>query len=61
MSPLSDALIWGTLVLAVLLCLARLQRPGLLLLGMALLAAFWGERLTPIALLASLAGLLLAW
>ncbi|MGY3885007.1 CPBP family intramembrane glutamic endopeptidase [Aeromonas aquatica] len=61
MLPLSDALIWGTLALAVLLCLARQQKPGLLLLGVALLAALWFERLSPIALLASLAGLLLAW
>lgn len=61
MLPLSDALIWGTLALAVLLCLARQQKPGLILLGMALLAALWFERLSPMALLVSLAGLLLAW
>ncbi|MFC5706805.1 CPBP family intramembrane glutamic endopeptidase [Aeromonas eucrenophila] len=61
MLPLSDALIWGTLALAVLLCLARQQKPGLILLGMALLAALWCERLAPVALLVSLAGLLLAW
>lgn len=61
MLPLSDALIWGTLALAVLLCLARQQKPGLILLGMALLAALWCERLGPVALLVSLAGLLLAW
>lgn len=61
MLPLPDALIWAALGLAVLLCLARQQKPGLLLLGIALLLALWLARITPLALLASLAGLLLAW
>lgn len=61
MLPLPDTLIWLALGLAVLLCLARQQRSGLILLGMALLTALWLERLGPIAALVSLAGLLLAW
>ncbi|MGY3942246.1 CPBP family intramembrane glutamic endopeptidase [Aeromonas tecta] len=61
MLPLPDALIWGALALAVLLCLARQRTPGLLLLGLALLAALWLERISSSALLISLAGLLLAW
>ncbi|MCH7371549.1 CPBP family intramembrane glutamic endopeptidase [Aeromonas sp. MR16] len=61
MLPLPDALIWGTLALAVLLCLAHQPRPGLILLGLALLAALWLGRLSPFAALVSLAGLLLAW
>lgn len=61
MLPLPDALIWGVLALAVLLCLARQPRPGLILLGIALLTALWLERLSPFAALISLAGLLLAW
>ncbi|MEG0007679.1 MAG: type II CAAX endopeptidase family protein [Aeromonas sp.] len=61
MLPLPDALIWGALALAVLLCLARQRTPGLLLLGVALLAALALGRITPLALLISLAGLLLAW
>lgn len=61
MLPLPDALIWGALALAVLLCLARQRTPGLILLGIALLMALWLERLSPLALLISLAGLLLAW
>ena len=44
-----------------LLCLARQQRSGLILLGIALLTALWLERLGPVAALVSLAGLLLAW
>ncbi|MGE6182453.1 CPBP family intramembrane glutamic endopeptidase [Aeromonas media] len=61
MLPLPDTLIWLALGLAVLLCLARQQRSGLILLGMALLTALWLARLGPIAALVSLAGLLLAW
>lgn len=61
MLPLPDALIWGALALAVLLCLARQRTPGLILLGITLLMALWLERLSPLALLISLAGLLLAW
>lgn len=61
MLPLPDTLIWLALGLAVLLCLARQQRSGLILLGVALLTALWLERLGPIAALVSLAGLLLAW
>ncbi|MCY9835288.1 CPBP family intramembrane glutamic endopeptidase [Aeromonas media] len=61
MLPLPDTLIWLALGLAVLLCLARQQRSGLILLGMALLTALWLERLGPVAALVSLAGLLLAW
>lgn len=61
MLPLPDTLIWLALGLAVLLCLARQQRSGLILLGVALLTALWLERLGPVAALASLAGLLLAW
>ncbi|WP_342059350.1 CPBP family intramembrane glutamic endopeptidase [Aeromonas sp. OTU364] len=61
MLPLPDTLIWLALGLAVLLCLARQQRSGLILLGVALLTAIWLERLGPVAALASLAGLLLAW
>lgn len=61
MLPLPDALIWGVLALAVLLCLARQPRPGLILLGIALLTALWLGRLSPFAALISLAGLLLAW
>lgn len=61
MLPLPDALIWGALALAVLLCLARQRTPGLILLGITLLMALWLERLGPLALLISLAGLLLAW
>lgn len=59
--PLPDSLIWAALALAVLLCLARQRLPGLILLGISLLLALWLERITPVALLASLAGLLLAW
>ncbi|MFQ2368010.1 CPBP family intramembrane glutamic endopeptidase [Aeromonas enteropelogenes] len=61
MLPLPDSLIWAALALAVLLCLARQRLPGLILLGISLLLALWLERITPVALLASLAGLLLAW
>ena len=61
MLPLPDTLIWLALGLAVLLCLARQQRSGLILLGIALLTALWLERLSPVAALVSLAGLLLAW
>lgn len=61
MLPLPDTLIWFALGLAVLLCLARQQRSGLILLGIALLTALWLERLGPVAALVSLAGLLLAW
>ena len=61
MLPLPDTLIWLALGLAVLLCLARQQRSGLILLGVALLAALWLGRLSPFAALVSLAGLLLAW
>lgn len=61
MLPLPDTLIWLALGLAVLLCLARQQRNGLILLGVALLTALWLERLSPVAALVSLAGLLLAW
>lgn len=61
MLPLPDTLIWLALGLAVLLCLARQQKSGLILLGVALLTALWLERLGPVAALASLAGLLLAW
>lgn len=61
MLPLPDALIWGALALAVLLCLARQRTPGLILLGIALLMALWLERVSPLALLISLTGLLLAW
>ncbi|WP_429099977.1 CPBP family intramembrane glutamic endopeptidase [Aeromonas rivipollensis] len=61
MLPLPDTLIWLALGLAVLFCLARQQRSGLILLGVALLTALWLERLSPVAALVSLAGLLLAW
>ena len=61
MLPLPDTLIWLALGLAVLLCLARQQGSGLILLGVALLTALWLERLSPVAALVSLAGLLLAW
>lgn len=61
MLPLPDILIWLVLGLAVLCCLARRTRPGMLLLGLALLTALWLERLAPLAALVSLAGLLLAW
>ncbi|WP_404837700.1 CPBP family intramembrane glutamic endopeptidase [Aeromonas media] len=61
MLPLPDTLIWLALGLAVLLCLVRQQRSGLILLGVALLTALWLERLDPVAALVSLAGLLLAW
>lgn len=61
MLPLPDTLIWLALGLAVLLCLARQQRSCLILLGIALLTALWLERLSPVAALFSLAGLLLAW
>ncbi|MFM4669575.1 lysostaphin resistance A-like protein [Aeromonas media] len=61
MLPLPDTLIWLALGLAVLLCLARQQRSCLILLGIALLTALWLERLSPVAALVSLAGLLLAW
>ncbi|WP_265435329.1 CPBP family intramembrane glutamic endopeptidase [Aeromonas media] len=61
MLPLPDTLIWLALGLAVLLCLARQQKSGLILLGVALLTAIWLERLGPVAALVSLAGLLLAW
>lgn len=61
MLPLPDTIIWLALGLAVLLCLARQQRSGLILLGIALLTALWLERLGPVAALVSLAGLLLAW
>ena len=61
MLPLPDTLIWLALGLAVLLCLAHQRTPGLILLGMALLTALWLERLSPVAALVSLTGLLLAW
>ncbi|QSE75473.1 CPBP family intramembrane metalloprotease [Aeromonas media] len=61
MLPLPDTLIWLALGLAMLLCLARQQSSGLILLGVALLTALWLERLGPVAALVSLAGLLLAW
>ena len=61
MLPLPDTLIWLALGLAVLLCLARQQKSALILLGVALLTALWLERLSPVAALVSLAGLLLAW
>ncbi|RSM33087.1 CPBP family intramembrane glutamic endopeptidase [Aeromonas salmonicida] len=61
MLPLPDSLIWGALALAVLLCLVRQRLPGLILLGVALLAALYLGRLSPSALLITLAGLLLAW
>ncbi|WP_265433210.1 CPBP family intramembrane glutamic endopeptidase [Aeromonas salmonicida] len=61
MLPLPDSLIWGALALAVLLCLARQRLPGLILLGVALLAALYLDHLSPSALLITLAGLLLAW
>ncbi|MFM4958778.1 CPBP family intramembrane glutamic endopeptidase [Aeromonas caviae] len=61
MLPLPDILIWLVLGLAVLCCLACRTRPGMLLLGLALLTALWLERLAPFAVLVSLAGLLLAW
>lgn len=61
MLPLPDILIWGALALATLLCLARQRRPGFLLLGVALLLALWLARITPTALLVTLAALLLAW
>lgn len=61
MLPLPDALIWGALALAMLLCLVRQRTPGLILLGVALLAALVLGRIQPLALLISLAGLLLAW
>ena len=61
MLPLPDILIWGALALATLLCLARQRRPGFLLLGVALLLALWLTRITPTALLVTLAALLLAW
>jgi membrane protease YdiL (CAAX protease family) len=61
MLPLPDSLIWGALTLAVLLCLARQRLPGLILLGVALLAACYLDHLSLFALLITLAGLLLAW
>ena len=61
MLPLPDILIWAALALATLLCLARQRRPGFLLLGVALLLALWLARITPTALLVTLAALLLAW
>ncbi|MDF8329576.1 CPBP family intramembrane metalloprotease [Aeromonas salmonicida] len=61
MLPLPDSLIWGALALAVLLCLVRQRLPGLILLGVALLAALYLDHLSPSALLITLAGLLLAW
>ena len=61
MLPLPDILIWLVLGLAVLCCLARRTRPGMLLLGLALLTALWLERLAPLAALVSLAGLLLGF
>ncbi|MFM1648837.1 CPBP family intramembrane glutamic endopeptidase [Aeromonas salmonicida] len=61
MLPLPDSLIWGALALAILLCLVRQRLPGLILLGVALLAALYLGRLSPSALLITLAGLLLAW
>ena len=61
MLPLPDTLIWGALGLAVMLCLARQRLPGLMLLGVSLLLALWLERITPPALLFTLAGLVLAW
>ena len=61
MLPLPDSLIWGALALAVLLCLARQRLPGFIMLAVALLAALGLGHLSPIALLASAAGLLLAW
>lgn len=61
MLPLPDSLIWGALALAVLLCLARQRLPGFIMLAVALLAALGLGHLSPVALLASTAGLLLAW
>jgi hypothetical protein len=61
MLPLPDTLIWAALALATLLCLARRRLPGFLLLGVALLLALWLDRITPAALLVTLAALLLAW
>ena len=55
MLPLPDTLIWGALALATLFCLARQRRPGFLLLGVALLLALWLARITPTALLVTLA------
>ena len=61
MLPLPDILIWAALALATLLCLARQRLPGFLLLGLALLLALWLDRVTPTALLMTLAALWLAW
>jgi len=61
MLPLPDTLIWAALALATLLCLAQQRRPGFLLLALALLLALWLDRLSPTALLVTLAALLLAW
>ncbi|HDX8438715.1 TPA: CPBP family intramembrane metalloprotease domain-containing protein, partial [Aeromonas dhakensis] len=57
MLPLPDSLIWGALALAVLLCLARQRLPGFIMLAVALLAALGLGHLSPVALLASAAGL----
>ncbi|MFB2862878.1 lysostaphin resistance A-like protein [Aeromonas sp. MdU4] len=61
MLPLPEALIWGAMALATLCCFAHQPKPGFTLLGMALLLALWLERITPTALLVTLAVLLLAW
>lgn len=49
------------MALATLCCFAHQPKPGFTLLGMALLLALWLERITPTALLVTLAVLLLAW
>ncbi|OSM52520.1 CAAX protease, partial [Aeromonas salmonicida subsp. salmonicida] len=54
MLPLPDSLIWGALALAVLLCLVRQRMPGLILLGVALLAALYLDHLSPSTLLITL-------
>lgn len=61
MLPLPDSLIWGALALAVLFALLRQRLPAFGLLGLSLLLALWLGRITPPALIITLAGLLLAW
>ncbi|MFM5521391.1 CPBP family intramembrane glutamic endopeptidase [Aeromonas jandaei] len=61
MLPLPDSLIWGALALAVLFALLRQRLPAFGLLGLSLLLALWLGRITPPALVITLAGLLLAW
>nr|WP_236661921.1 hypothetical protein [Aeromonas jandaei] len=61
MLPLPDSLIWGALALAVLFALLRQRLPAFGLLGLSLLLAIWLGRITPPALVITLAGLLLAW